>query len=143
MIAGAALLSVAASQAPSLTDIQMHLFYEESGRLSPDLTQQPDFAGWNTIIGEGSAEEPANDLLIVVELKTTGEKFVRTPLRVSVTAKGKTLASRQYRTFLIPKAGRVYLPLWVRDAGCAGDIKADVRFGSQHRSESLSLQCGE
>lgn len=137
---------MAAASAPPirLADIQMRLFYEASGRLSPDLTQQPDFAGWNVIIGEGSAEEPANDLLVTAELRTAGEAFVRTPLRIVVTnAKGKLLASRAYKTFLIPREGRVYLPVWIRDAGCVGDLKVNVQFGAQHRSETLRLQCGE
>ena len=141
-----ALALIAATSQPAirLTDIQMHLFYEASGRLSPDLTQKTDFAGWNVIIGEGSAAEPANDLLVTAELETAGEAFVKTPLRIAVTsAKGKALASRLCKTFLIPKGGRVYLPVWIRDAGCIGEVKVDVRFGAQHRSETLELQCGE
>ena len=144
IVASLTLLAAASQATPTLTDIRMHLFYEATGRLSPDLTQQTDFAGWNVIIGEGSAEEPANDLLVVAELKTSDEEFVRTPLRIFVTdAKGKTLASREYRTFLIPKGGRAYLPVWVKNAGCAGTVKVNVRFGNQRRLETLELECGE
>ena len=123
----------------------MQLFYEGSGRLSPDLTQAPDgFVGRNVIIGEGDAEEPANDLLVAAELQSLDEEFVKTSLRIVVTNdKGKYLASREYRTFLVPKGGHVYLPVWIRDAGCAGTVKVDVRFGNQHKSEALGLQCGE
>lgn len=138
-------LLAGASPAASLTDIRMHLFYEGTGRLSSDLTEQPGgFAGWNVIIGGGDAEEPANDLLIVAELQRPGEEFVRTPLRIVVTdAKGKYLASREFRTFLIPKGGRVSLPVWVPNVGCAGDVKVNVRFGKQIKTETIGLQCGE
>ena len=127
----------------SLTDIQIHLWYETTGRLSSDVTQQPDFVGRNVIIGAGSAEEPANDLLIVVELKTSGEANVSTPLTVVATnAKGKVLASREFRGFLVT-GGQVHWPLLVRNAGCAGEVEVTARFGRQHRSEMLSLQCAE
>lgn len=140
----ALLLSAAAAHPVKLTDIRMHLFYEASGRLSPDLTQQPEFVGRNVITGEGSAEEPASDLLVVAELRTADEEFVKTPLKIVVTnGKGKVIATRSYRTFLIPKGGHVYLPVWLRDAGCIGGVKVDVQFGRQHRTETLGLQCGE
>lgn len=144
MVSAAVLLLAAGASVPKLADIQMHLFYEASGRLSPDLTQQSDFAGWNVITGGGSSEEPANDLLAVIKLKSSGEQFVNTPLRIVVTgAKGKTLVSRAFRSFLIPKGGSAYLPVWVSDAGCAGEIKVTAQFGKQTRSESLGLECGE
>src|SRR4051794_12022224 len=127
MMIGAVLAALAGPSQPvvKLSDIRMQLFYEASGRLSPDLTQaEGGFAGWNVIIGEGDAEEPANDLLVVAELRSADEEFVKTPLRIVVTNdKGKYLASREYRTFLIPKGGRAYLPVWIRDAGCIGTIK--------------------
>ena len=142
--AGFTLLAAAAQPQIKLADIRMHLFYEASGRLSPDLTQQPGFAGRNVIIGGGDAEEPANDLLVVAEIRSSGEEFVRTPLEIVVKGgKGKVLSSRNFKTFLIPKEGRVHLPVWVRDAGCAGNVKVTVQLGRQHRSETFALQCGE
>ncbi len=145
MSATASLLLLASSVQPvKLTDIRLHLFYESSGRLSPDLSQQPDFAGWNVIIGEGSAEEPANDLMVVSELQSPVEQHTDTPLKVRVTdGKGKVLASRRFDSILITAKGRAYLPLWVPNAGCAGKLTVRVQFGSQRRVEVLELHCGE
>ena len=139
------LLAAATQPAANLTNIRMHLFYEGTGRLSSDLTEAAGgFAGWNVIIGGGDAEEPADDLLVVAEVQSPDEKFVKTPLRIIVTnAKGKHLASREFRTFLIPKGGRVYLPVWVPDVGCVGGVKVSVRFGNQRKSETVGLRCGE
>jgi len=142
IVAALALALATPQKSVTLSDIRMHLFYETTGRLSPDLTQQRDFAGWNVIIGAGSAEEPADDLLVVAELRSTGEQFVQTPLKIVATAHGKVLASRVYRTFLMQN-GQVALPVWVKNAGCAGTISVTVTFGAQRRSEKLTLQCGE
>ena len=55
--AALALMAAVAQHAVKLTDIRMQLFYEATGRLSPDLTQALDgFVGRNVIIGEGDAE---------------------------------------------------------------------------------------
>jgi len=143
MIGIALSLAAAAPQsAVTLTDIRMQLYYGGSGRLGSNLP--PDFGGWNTPIGAGDAEGNADDLLVSAELQTGGEEFVQTPVRIVVTGeRGKVLASRQFRSFLIPEGGRLYLPVWVRDAGCAGTIKVSVRFGTQHKSKAISLRCGE
>ncbi|HEX9963625.1 MAG TPA: hypothetical protein VGB04_01425 [Allosphingosinicella sp.] len=46
-----------------------HLFYENTGRLSKDISPPVEFTGWNTVIGEGSAEDAADDLLVTVEVR--------------------------------------------------------------------------
>jgi hypothetical protein len=143
MIGIALSLAAAAPQsAVTLTDIRMQLYYGGSGRLGSNLPQ--DFGGWNIPIGAGDAEGNADDLLVAAELQTGGEEFVQTPLRMIVTGeRGKVLASRQFRSFLIPEGGRLYLPVWIPSAGCAGKIKVSVRFGTQHKSKTIELRCGE
>jgi len=144
MMIGIALSLAAAAPLPAvnLTDIRMQLYYGGSGRLGPDLPQ--DFGGWNLPIGAGDSEGNADDLLVAAELQSGGEEFVQTPLRIVVTGeKGKLLASRQFRSFLIPEGGRLYLPVWVPNAGCVGKIKASVRFGTQRKAKTIALRCGE
>lgn len=58
-----------AGSAPTVGAFRMQLFYEDSGRLSKDISPPVEFTGWNTIIGEGSAEEAASDLLVTVEVR--------------------------------------------------------------------------
>lgn len=147
MIMSLAALALAAAQpaAGTLGDIRMHLFYQETGRLSPDISPPASFSGWNTIIGEGDAEEAADDLVVVVEIRADGHHFIDTPLRV--VARGgegnRVLAERRFDDVLTSDAGRAYLPLYLRDVGCAGEIRVTATFGSENRSETLTLDCGE
>lgn len=127
----------------TLGDIRMHLFYQETGRLSPDISPPAEFIGWNTIIGEGSAEESAEDLVVVVELRADGEQNVNRPLTITARAGRRVLGQRRFASALTSPSGRVYLPLWLKDVGCAGQIRVEVRFGSERRTESLNLNCGE
>jgi hypothetical protein len=140
----AALAQAVAPVPAELGDIRMHLFYEETGRLSDDISPPRTFAAWNTVIGGGEAEEQANDLLIVTEIRTEGQQNVSTPLRVAVRNEaGRVLAERRFDGTLTSEAGRVHLPLWIRDAGCAGIITVTATFGRQTKTETLSLNCGE
>jgi hypothetical protein len=122
----------------------MHLFYQETGRLSPDITNPAGgFAGWNVIIGEGSAEEAANDLVVVVELRTQGEQSIQRPLTITARAGRRLLGQRRINSMLTSNQGRVYLPLWLKDVGCAGSIRVEVSFGRERKTETLALNCGE
>ena len=147
MISSLAVLALAAAQpaAGTLGDIRMHLFYQETGRVSPDISPPASFTGWNTGIGEGDAEEAANDLLVVVEIRADGEQFIETPLHV--VARGgegnRVLAERRWPSVLTSGAGRSYLPLYVRDVGCAGTLRVTATFGRATQSETLTLECGE
>lgn len=148
MINSLAMLVLAVAQpsaAGTLGDIRMHLFYQETGRLSPDISPPATFTGWNTIIGEGDAEEVANDLLVVVEIRADGEQSIGTPLRV--VARGgegnRILAEGRWDGVLTSSAGRAYLPLLIRNAGCAGNIRVTATFGRATQSETLTLDCGE
>ena len=148
MLISLAALGLAAAQpaaAGTLGEIRMHLFYQETGRLSPDISPPASFAGFNIGIGEGDAEERADDLLVVVELRSTGEQFIETPLRV-VARGGEgngVLGERRWESVGTGENGRAYLPLYLRDVGCAGEIRVTATFGSTNRSETLALECGE
>jgi hypothetical protein len=142
------LLAAAAASATQpanaeLGEIRMHLFYEETGRLSPDISPPNAFTAWNTVIGEGSAEERANDLVVVVEVRARGEQNVNRPITITARSGRRVLGQRRFATTLTSNAGRAYLPLWLKDVSCAGTIRVDVSFGNTRRSESLELNCGE
>jgi len=126
-----------------LGQIKAQLYYEGTGRLSPDILTAKDFALWNTIIGEGSAEEIANDLFVSVELASNGQRNLATPLRITVRGRGRVLAERTFTGILTSKGGRISKGLYLRDAGCAGPVTIEARFGDQRRTASLDLACGE
>ena len=122
----------------------MHLLYENSGRLSGNIAPPADFTGWNTVIGEGSAEEPANDLLVLVEVVTRGEENVVQPLTVVARgARGKLLGQRRFANLLTSGDGRTWKALWLADVGCAGRIDVSATIGRSSRKAAVDLDCGE
>jgi hypothetical protein len=136
---------VACAPDVGLGQIRAHLFYKNSATLSDDLLAREDpFIGWNSIIGEGDAAEPAEDLLIVVTVEGKGEEYVAMPLEVWVTdeADGE-IARRRFEGLLIPASGSVGNPLWIDDAGCAGIITIHARFNGEEKAATLQLACGE
>ena len=145
---GAILL--AAAQFPAapptarLGEIRMHLFYEESGRLSDDISPPRSFAAWNTPIGGGEAEEQADNLLVVVEVRADGQEVVNAPFRIVARgANGRVLGERRVREAFTSEQGRTYAPLWLRDVGCAGEIRVTATLGAETKTETLTLNCGE
>ena len=139
LIAAAALAAQSTPTAPAeLGDIRMHLFWRATGQLSVDISQPNDIAGWNTTIH-------ADDLVIVAEIRTSGEQFFDRPaLRIVARgAHGRILGQRSFRGILTSDEGRAYLPLWLNDVTCAGDIQVTVTYGAQTRSETVALHCGE
>ncbi|HEX8449117.1 MAG TPA: hypothetical protein VF652_05960 [Allosphingosinicella sp.] len=122
---------------------KMQLYYENSGRLSKDISPPVEFTGWNTIIGEGSAEEAANDLLVTVEVKGPPGEFIEQPLTLVARSGGKVLAQRKFDSLLTTAEGRTWKALWLSDVGCAGRIEVTATIGKSTRKTQISLDCGE
>ena len=140
------LAAAAAAQAPSaeIAEMRMHLFYRAGGRLSDDISPPRQFTGWNTLIGEGDAEEPAEDLLVVVQVRSQGEQFLETPLHLVAHGRGgRVIAERRFETLLTSGDGATFSPLWLQDVPCEGEIRVTATFGTQRVTETLSLECGE
>lgn len=124
--------------------LEARLFYETSGKLSENVATPARFNGWNTIIGEGDAKEPANDLLVTVALSVNRhEENSSKPLVVTVYgAKGKKLARRKI-TSLFFKDGKVTKAFLAQDVGCAGEGRIEAAFGKEKKTERFKLDCGE
>ena len=128
---------------PTIEAIEVRLVYQRTpGRLSRNIVT--GFTAWNTVIGEGDAEEPADDLLVSVRLAIPGEEGnADGPLVVTVDdAKGRVLANRRFPGLFFSK-GRTVETLLVPNATCAGRIKISATLGRQARSERAALMCGE
>jgi hypothetical protein len=155
VFAGVLLAMLATSDAASsvaLGDIEARLFYKGTGRLSEDLLSlKKEFWFHNAMIGEGDAEEPADDLMISVKMITAtpgtaqdNHKFVDSPVEiVARDIKGKILGRRVHDTVLTSYEGTEHKVLWLSDVTCAGEIKVTATFEKQTRSATLSLGCGE
>lgn len=133
-----------------ITAIEARLFYGYSGKLSDDLFKRnPPFAGWNTIIGEGGAGEPADDLLVSVRVeplvKPAGNEgiFSAQPVVVTATANGKVVAKRTFTGTLTNEAGVSWKGLYLRDIACSGTLKIEAAAGRQRKVATLQFNCGE
>lgn len=138
-------LSLAAETAGAyLTNPSVRLWYEETGRLSENIAPPRKFTLWNTIIGEGDAEEHANDALFTIDVKSDGEQNIAQPVTLIATdSHGKVLAKRVVASVLTSESGSVTPALWVRDVGCAGTVNFTAQIGTAKRSVRLSFDCGE
>jgi hypothetical protein len=136
----------AAPAGARLGAIQMRLWYAGTGRLSENIAPPAQFTGWNTVIGEGSAREAADDVLVTVEvLAPSGtEENISVPLAISARdAKGKLLGERRIATLLTSRAGRTVQALWLRDVTCAGTVTVTAALGAARKSTHVSFDCGE
>ena len=125
-----------------VSDISLHLFRTDSGTLSDDLGNE--FSGWNTIIGEGAAGGPAEDMLVSVHLKSDGHYFIADrPLTITVSGEEGVLASRTVDNFLTSESGDSAVPLWVPEIGCAGPITIAATLDGLTVSETANFACGE
>jgi len=146
MVAACLAALLAAPSAPpdaSVGAIRMQLFYEDSGRLSKDIAPPAEFTGWNIVIGEGSAEEAANDLLVLVEVRVPPGRALDQPLSVVARADGKVLGQRRFDNLLTTMEGRTWKALWLTDVGCAGRIEVTATIARSTKKSAISLDCGE
>lgn len=137
--------AIAETQAPiKLERIRVQLIYETSGTLSPDIAPPAEFVLWNTVIAEGSAVEPASDVLVSVELSTTDEQAnVTTPLKVVVRGEGGgILATRTFNGVFMTQ-GRVVRSLLVPEVTCDGPVVIEATLGAQKLRTSINFACGE
>ena len=129
---------------------RLHLFYKASGRLSEDILHRAEeFSAWNTVIGEGSAEEPADDALVILPILngpdgSGGEAFAEAALTLRVVdARGKVLGIRKTGAVYIGNGGRDHLALWLKDVTCAGPIRIEASLGAQKQQAAIAFNCGE
>ncbi|MEP0190556.1 MAG: hypothetical protein ABJP70_08035 [Erythrobacter sp.] len=128
---------------PRITDITAHMFYEQSGDISEDITSEPDFTGWNVVIGEGSASENVNDVMVMVLIEADEEVYAEAVLSITVRAgeNNEVVAQRSIDGLLLDE--KTHRAIMIDDAGCMGEITIEAKFGSSVRKETIRLECGE
>jgi hypothetical protein len=145
IVAGVAMQPAAPAAQARLGALKVMLWYEGSGRLSPNIAPPQTVTLWNTCIGAGDAEESANDVLFTAEVRTRGQQNVTQPVTLTATTqRGTVLARRVFPNVLTSNSGTVSLPLWVSDVGCGvGQVRFSARLGSQTASTRLDFAGGE
>ena len=145
LLAAATLAGPAPAEAAQIGRISLRLFYEESGRLSDEVHEGASFNSWNMAWGGGSAEEPANDILVSVELVRDGEA-APIPGTLEIVARngqGRLIARRRFRDMTFGEGRSLWKSLGLPDATCDG-LDIMVTLGREtRRLQPSGFYCAE
>jgi len=145
-LAGAVAWSSAAlADEVKVASIEAFLVYGQSGRLSPDIAggnATIDFH--NTVIGEGGAEEPADDVLVVVHFirGATGGETPEISLRAVAHDSGNAIQERKNLTLAFVDGATAARSMLLADVTCT-DVDVTVSVGKAQTGVNLPFTCGE
>ena len=149
LFAGPLLASAGAAPQVVISDIQVKLFYDNSGRFSANLAQKKDLALWNVVIGEGvGVDGPSNNTLLLVTVTGTPKGYFE-KLRLHVLAKTEkaTLVEREDGVGIFNSAGNWYAPFLLYGTGCEPVTVTAQLVAGETRSApvtfTIPFECGE
>ena len=153
VLVGLTLASVAgvAAAAPvsaiRLSPLTARFYYTDRGDWSGNMFDKDGhYSGWNSIIGEGDAGGPFDDVMIDVGLAAPGSTNainVDQPLVLKAFKGKRVIATRTNRNMLIPLNGQAHVALFLVDVGCGGTIDVVATYKKQVRKGQLAMACGE
>jgi hypothetical protein len=116
------LASVGPPQMPKpyrITAVRAQLYYETLNKFSGDILSAKNFSLWNVIIGEGSAEGPASNVLVTVEVsgERGGYSQGKRQILLKATEGNKTIVSRLSEIGILSAKGKIYVPFWLYKVG--------------------------
>ncbi len=136
----------AATKSPlKLHAIKAQLIYQSSGTFSEDLITSNNFVYWNTIIGEGSAKEPTDKLLVMVQVKSSKKELNPKGEKILITVKenGKVKAESEQTVGFMTNFS-YHVPLIVNNIGCEPlTITAKIKGDSLSLEKEIPFKCGE
>ncbi len=140
------------SQTLRLANMQAMLFFENSGKFSPDVfTNQVNL--WNTPIEGASREGASESMLVVVEIRSEGEGWLPRNRKVHLTARyriadrsghGKPAFFSKTMTINIGSDYKFFAAFWLYDTGCH-PVELTARIVGQKGSlrKKINFGCGE
>lgn len=128
-----------------LKSMSAMLFYTNTGKFSQNILDNPNFSLWNTIIGEGSAEEPSSETLVLIEVVGDGSPDVSSSDKLTVTTqvRGMPPIKRRVGNFLFSRAGTHFEAIWLYDTGCGVTTISAQLNGEPPITKTLDFECGE
>jgi hypothetical protein len=137
-----------------LVDMQARLFCQNRGSFSEDVIAEPPTALWNTPIGEGGAAGcHGTETLAVAVLAGAAGQFVegvafdfQARYHVDLRTRRDTIIRRDFRFGIVGPDGRLFVPLWLPQTGCAPvTLVATIGVGPTRstRREVIEFACGE
>jgi hypothetical protein len=142
----------------SIKNIQAHLFYnldndsdtsKYAGTLSENIIDKKDFALWNTIIGEGSAQAPSDQLFVIIEILGKGSTNDERTLRVTCKSNEKVAIKQETKFSIFTINNKYCYAMILNDVGCAEvEIVAEIINSKTTKVESslskiIDFECGE
>jgi hypothetical protein len=142
-----------------ISGISARLFYNQksdqdrsrvdtvSGTFSKKDVSTGEFALWNTIIGEGDAQGPSNQTIVIVAVKSI--KYANKPQTLRFTVgQGKKIIQRESREFdVIGDDVNYKLLFLLNDTGCGKlTVRADLLIKGKivsTLSKTIDFECGE
>ncbi|WP_295671961.1 hypothetical protein [uncultured Mucilaginibacter sp.] len=148
-----------ASAQSKISGIEARLFYNQksdqdnspvdkvSGTFSKQDITTGKVALWNTIIGEGGAEGPSNQTIVIVGVKSGKYSNKRQTLRFTASVE-KKIIHRELQTFSVIGDNENYKLLFLlNDTGCSNVIiNAELLIKGKvvsTLSKSIHFECGE
>jgi len=135
-----------------LANMQAMLFYENTGKFSPDVFTNPVNL-WNTPIEGASREGASESMLVVVEIIAEGEGWIPRGRRVQFTARyrvadksgyGKPAFFSKTMETNIGSDGKFFAAFWLYDTGCHPvTLRARVVGQKGLQRKTIDLRCGE
>jgi hypothetical protein len=128
-----------------VSGISAKLYYDESGTFSKDILADPNFALWNTIIGEGSAGSPSHSVLIEVESTGDGRPSVvhNEVLTITTQISGRPPVVHRFSTLAFSANGKNYEGVLINDTGCVPVTISAYVDRQQAVKKKIDFECGE
>lgn len=141
-----------APQKLSIANMQARLFFENTGKFSPDVfTNQVNL--WNTTIEGDSREGASESMLVVVEIRAEGEGLIPRNRKVELIARyriadqsgrGKPAFFTKTMTINIGSDYKYFAAFWIYDTGCHPvDLTARIIGQRGRLKKTINFGCGE
>lgn len=136
----------AESESYKIASVNAYLFYNHSGSFSENVIDNPDFVFWNAIIGEGSAKEPSDAVLVDVEIEGSAGSYESRNIQLEVSEAGQVVLKKSLDIGILSDEGRYHAGFWLYETGCA-PVKLTVKILGQEEEvkiiKEIPFACGE
>lgn len=131
-----------------ISKIEANLFYCDKATFSGNIINNPDFALWNVIIGEGSAQGPSDQTLVKVFVKATGTgQSNADSISLEVTiVNGGSVQKKKFKLGLFEQNRTNCYGIMIDDTGCLPvtiTAKLVGKGGGSEIKKVISFNCGE
>lgn len=135
-----------------LANMQAMLFFENTGKFSPDVfTNQVNL--WNTPIEGASREGASESMLVVVEIRSAADRWLPRNSKVQLTARyriedgsrrGKPAFFSKIMTINIGSDYKFFAAFWLYETGCY-PVELTARIVGQQGAlrKKINFGCGE